>query len=100
MHQVAIQACSLNTSFCAPRPSPPPLSCTPRHGALKLESRCWTAASSSLLLPLPLMHPKAWRPEARVSVLDSGFILGDGVWEGLRLHRGVLMFAEAHLERL
>ena len=27
------------------------------------------------------------RNEARVSVFDSGFILGDGVWEGLRLHR-------------
>ena len=33
-------------------------------------------------------------------VLDSGFMLGDGVWEGLRLHRGALMFIEAHLARL
>ena len=27
-------------------------------------------------------------------------MLGDGVWEGLRLHRGVLLFAERHLRRL
>mmetsp|Transcript_14705 Transcript_14705/g.34985 ORF Transcript_14705/g.34985 Transcript_14705/m.34985 type:complete len:505 (-) Transcript_14705:563-2077(-) len=41
-----------------------------------------------------------WRPEAKVSVLDSGFVLGDGVWEGIRLHRGVLLFGEKHLDRL
>src|SRR5689334_15822570 len=38
--------------------------------------------------------------EARVSVFDAGFVLGDGVWEGLRLHKGRLLFLEAHLERL
>lgn len=40
------------------------------------------------------------RPHATVSVLDGGFVLGDGVWEGIRLHRGVLLFAKAHLQRL
>jgi branched-chain amino acid aminotransferase len=35
-----------------------------------------------------------------VSVLDSGFILGDGVWEGLRLHRGRVAFLDEHLDRL
>jgi branched-chain amino acid aminotransferase len=30
------------------------------------------------------------RPEAKVSVLDAGFLLGDGVWEAFRLHGGVL----------
>lgn len=40
------------------------------------------------------------RNEARVSVFDSGFILGDGVWEGLRLHHGKLAFLDAHLKRL
>jgi branched-chain amino acid aminotransferase len=40
------------------------------------------------------------RPEATVSVFDSGFMLGDGVWEGLRLHRGRLAFLDAHLDRL
>jgi branched-chain amino acid aminotransferase len=40
------------------------------------------------------------RPEAKVSVFDAGFVLGDGVWEGLRLHKGRLLFLEAHLERL
>ncbi|QFT77603.1 aminotransferase class IV [Erythrobacter sp. THAF29] len=40
------------------------------------------------------------RAEASVSVFDSGFMLGDGVWEGLRLHRGKFAFLEAHLDRL
>lgn len=40
------------------------------------------------------------RSEARVSVFDAGFVLGDGVWEGLRLHKGRLVFLDAHLDRL
>ena len=40
------------------------------------------------------------RGEAMVSVFDSGFMLGDGVWEGLRLHRGKLSFLDRHLDRL
>lgn len=40
------------------------------------------------------------RQAAKVSVLDAGFVLGDGVWEGLRLHKGCLLFEEAHLDRL
>ena len=40
------------------------------------------------------------RQEARVSVFDSGFALGDGVWEGLRLVKGTLISLEAHLDRL
>ena len=40
------------------------------------------------------------RNEARVSVFDSGFVLGDGVWEGLRLHDGGLPFLDMHLDRL
>lgn len=40
------------------------------------------------------------RAEAKVSVFDSGFVLGDGVWEGLRLHAGGLPFLDAHLDRL
>jgi branched-chain amino acid aminotransferase len=35
-----------------------------------------------------------------VSVFDSGFILGDGVWEGLRVHHGRIAFLAAHLDRL
>lgn len=38
--------------------------------------------------------------EAQVSLFDAGFGLGDGVWEGLRLHKGALLFLEAHLGRL
>ncbi len=40
------------------------------------------------------------REKAVVSVFDSGFILGDGVWEGLRLHQGVVVFLDDHLRRL
>lgn len=40
------------------------------------------------------------REEAKVSVFDSGFVLGDGVWEGLRVEQGVVLFLERHLERL
>jgi branched-chain amino acid aminotransferase len=40
------------------------------------------------------------RPEAVVSVFDSGFLLGDGVWEGLRLHHGRFAFLDRHLARL
>ena len=40
------------------------------------------------------------RDEARVSVFDSGFVLGDGVWEGLRVHHGKVAFLEQHLDRL
>ena len=40
------------------------------------------------------------RADAMVSVFDSGFMLGDGVWEGLRLHNGRLAFLERHLDRL
>ncbi|MAP10663.1 MAG: aminotransferase class IV [Gammaproteobacteria bacterium] len=40
------------------------------------------------------------RAEAMVSVFDSGFILGDGVWEGLRVHHGQYAFLDLHLDRL
>lgn len=43
------------------------------------------------------LKPKA---EALVSVYDSGFMLGDGVWEGLRLYNGRWAFLEEHLDRL
>ena len=40
------------------------------------------------------------RPDAQISVFDSGFMLGDGVWEGIRLHHGRLAFLDRHLDRL
>ena len=43
------------------------------------------------------MYP---RDDAKVSVFDSGFMLGDGVWEGIRFHRGALLFLNAHIDRL
>ncbi len=41
--------------------------------------------------------PKA---DAMVSVYDSGFMLGDGVWEGLRLYDGKWAFMDEHIDRL
>jgi branched-chain amino acid aminotransferase len=43
------------------------------------------------------LKPKA---EAMVSVYDSGFMMGDGVWEGLRLYNGRWAFLDDHLDRL
>jgi branched-chain amino acid aminotransferase len=40
------------------------------------------------------------RDAAKVSIFDAGFVLGDGVWEGIRLHKGRLVFLDAHLDRL
>ena len=40
------------------------------------------------------------REDAKISVFDSGYVLGDGAWEGIRLHRGKLLFLGAHLDRL
>lgn len=40
------------------------------------------------------------RNEAKISVFDSGFLLGDGVWEGIRLHKSKLVFIDEHLDRL
>lgn len=40
------------------------------------------------------------RSDAKVSVFDSGFLLGDGVWEGIRLHNGQLVFLTEHMDRL
>lgn len=40
------------------------------------------------------------RDKAVVNVFDSGFMLGDGVWEGLRVHQGKVAFLADHLDRL
>lgn len=40
------------------------------------------------------------RAEAKISVFDSGFLVGDGVWEGLRLHHDQFVFLDEHLDRL
>ena len=36
------------------------------------------------------------RAQAKISVFDSGFLIGDGIWEGLRLHYDVLVFLGEH----
>ena len=40
------------------------------------------------------------RSEAKISVMDSGYLLGDGVWEGIRFHKGHLVHLQRHLDRL
>ncbi|MEZ4686127.1 MAG: aminotransferase class IV [Bacteroidia bacterium] len=43
------------------------------------------------------LHP---RNEAKISVFDSGYLVGDGIWEAVRLHKGTLVFLDQHLDRL
>lgn len=40
------------------------------------------------------------RDDAKISVFDSGYLVGDGVWEAMRLHDGVLVFKNQHFNRL
>lgn len=40
------------------------------------------------------------RSEATISVFDSGYLVGDGIWEAVRLHEGVLVFLDEHLDRM
>ncbi|MGF1557282.1 aminotransferase class IV [Paucihalobacter sp.] len=40
------------------------------------------------------------RSEAKISVFDSGYLVGDGVWEAFRVHNGSMVFIEDHLNRL
>ena len=40
------------------------------------------------------------RDEAKISVFDSGYLVGDGVWEAMRLYEGKLAFLDLHLNRL
>ncbi|HCR30729.1 MAG TPA: aminotransferase class IV [Opitutae bacterium] len=40
------------------------------------------------------------RDEAKISVFDSGYLVGDGVWEGVRFKQGVFVFLEEHINRL
>lgn len=40
------------------------------------------------------------RDEAKISVFDSGYLVGDGIWEAVRLHDGVICFLDEHLDRL
>jgi branched-chain amino acid aminotransferase len=40
------------------------------------------------------------REEAKISVFDSGYLVGDGVWEAMRLYEGKLAFIDLHLDRL
>lgn len=40
------------------------------------------------------------RKDAKISVFDSGYLVGDGVWEGIRLHEGQLLFIDQHFNRL
>lgn len=40
------------------------------------------------------------RDQAKISVFDSGYLVGDGIWDAVRLHNGVLVFLEEHMNRL
>ncbi len=40
------------------------------------------------------------RKDAKISVFDSGYLVGDGIWEALRLHHNKLVFLDLHLNRM
>jgi branched-chain amino acid aminotransferase len=40
------------------------------------------------------------RTEAKISVFDSGYLVGDGIWEAFRIHNGKMIFVDQHLDRL
>jgi branched-chain amino acid aminotransferase len=40
------------------------------------------------------------RAEAKISVFDSGYLVGDGIWEAFRVHQGKMLFVEKHLDRM
>lgn len=40
------------------------------------------------------------RQDAKISVFDSGYLVGDGVWEAFRYHQGKMLFLDKHLDRL
>ena len=40
------------------------------------------------------------RDDAKISVFDSGFLLGDGIWEGIRLVKNEWLFIDEHIDRL
>ena len=39
------------------------------------------------------------RKDAKISVFDSGYLVGDGIWEAVRLYRGTLVFLDHNLEK-
>jgi len=40
------------------------------------------------------------REDAKISVFDSGYLVGDGIWEAFRIHQGKMLFVNQHLDRL
>lgn len=40
------------------------------------------------------------RAEAKISVFDSGYLVGDGIWEAFRVHKGKMLFVDQHLNRM
>lgn len=40
------------------------------------------------------------REEAKISVFDSGYLVGDGIWEAFRVHKGKMLFVDQHLDRM
>ncbi|WP_340153477.1 aminotransferase class IV [uncultured Marivirga sp.] len=40
------------------------------------------------------------REDAKISVFDSGYLVGDGIWEAFRIHKGKMLFVQQHLDRM
>ena len=70
----------------------------PEHSGVSTHQAEDDARNEDLLIWVNgALKPKA---EAVVSVYDSGFMLGDGVWEGIRLYNGRWTFLDEHIDRL
>eukprot|EP00658_Telonema_sp_P-2_P048396 TRINITY_DN36812_c0_g1_i1.p1 TRINITY_DN36812_c0_g1~~TRINITY_DN36812_c0_g1_i1.p1 ORF type:complete len:241 (+),score=44.88 TRINITY_DN36812_c0_g1_i1:131-853(+) len=106
LHSRAITSMVTNSRRCAPRAPPSaaasPLSTQATRGAGVGGAVFGDARNQDILIYMNTDHEPRFVPrsEAMVSVFDSGFILGDGVWEGLRLYNGKFFRMEAHLKRL
>src|SRR3954453_14372890 len=87
--------CGGSTSVRAARPTKSPAG---RRGMAKSMHDVSDPRNAEILINVNgELRPRA---EAVVSVFDSGFMLGDGVWEGLRVHKGRFAFLDRHLGRL
>lgn len=68
--------------------------------ASKTSSQSYAADARNDVVAVYINGEFCPRDEAKVSIFDAGFVLGDGVWEGIRLVKGRLIALEDHLNRL
>jgi branched-chain amino acid aminotransferase len=72
----------------------------PEHAPLSAGTQDYAGDSRNDTVLISVNGTLVPRASATVSVFDAGFVLGDGVWEGLRLVDGRIVFLDRHLDRL